>query len=75
MEFQGHPVRRGVIIGVGQRRDSRVIGEADGQGNGLPEMWGLAQTLRGLAGRKLPLGNDSFGVRRTIRGLFAESRI
>ena len=75
MEFQGHSVRRGMIISIWQGGDSRIIGEPDGHGNGLPEMWGLAQSLRGLAGRKLPLGNDSFGVRRTIRALFAESRI
>jgi hypothetical protein len=75
MKFQGHSVGSGVIICIGQRGDSRIIGEADGHGNGLPEMRGLAQTLRALAGHKLPLGNHSFRVRRTIRGLFPESGI
>jgi hypothetical protein len=75
MKFQGHSVGSGVIICIGKRGDSRIIGEPDGHGNGLPEMWGPAQRLRGLDWLKFALNNDSFGVCRTLRGLFPESGI
>jgi hypothetical protein len=75
MKFQGHSVGSGVIIGIRQRGDSRIIGEPDGQGNGLPEMGSLAQPLRGLDWLKFALNNDSFGVCRTLRGLFPEDGI
>jgi hypothetical protein len=75
MKFQGHSVGSGVIIGIGQRGDSRIIGEPDGHGNGLPEMWGLAQPLRGLGWLKFALNNDSFGVCRPLRGLLPENGI
>ena len=75
MKFQRHSVGSGVIIGIGQRRDSRTIREPDGHRNGLPEMRGVAQPLRGLGWLKFALNNDSFGVCRPLRGLLPENGI